>query len=258
MSEGKMLFSIENGIGTITLSNPKKKNAFTMEMIDAWAETLVKWRTDPEVQVIVLTGAGKDFCTGVDVTNMGEMAGPVNQKSVLWDRIHRIALTLEDTDKPVIAALNGIAIGAGFDMALMCDLRFAADTAVFSEGYVKAGMVPGDGGAYFLPRLVGIAKALELLWTGDMISAEEALRIGMVNRVYSSDSLMEETYKFAGRLVDGPGTVIRMIKRATYQSMRSDLRTALDLISSHMGVVRETEDSKAAMMKLMASMKKPK
>jgi 2-(1,2-epoxy-1,2-dihydrophenyl)acetyl-CoA isomerase len=131
-------------------------------------------------------------------------------------------------------------------MALMCDIRFAADNARFSEGYVKVGLVPGDGGAYFLPRLVGMAKALELLWTGDFISAREALRLGMINHVYPEDDLMDETYKFARRLADGPRAVHRMIKRATYQSSRTDLRSSLDMISSHMGVIRETQDSQDA------------
>jgi 2-(1,2-epoxy-1,2-dihydrophenyl)acetyl-CoA isomerase len=130
----------------------------------------------------------------------------------------------------------------------MCDLRFAADTARFSEGYIKAGLVPGDGGAYYLPRLVGIAKALELLWTGDFIDAQEAWRIGMVNRIYPSDQLIDETYKFVHRLSEGPIAVIRMIKRATYQSSRIDLKTALDLISSHMGVIRESADSQKAFL----------
>jgi enoyl-CoA hydratase/carnithine racemase len=260
MSE--LLTKKENGIGTITLNRPAKKNSFTFEMIEEWAATLQKWRTDPEVAVIVLTGAGGDFCSGVDFSSEGDpmQAGPYEMKHLLWDKVHRIPLTLEDIDKPVIAAMKGVAVGAGLDMALMCDIRFAADNARFSEGYVKVGLVPGDGGAYFLPRLVGMGKALELLWTGDFISAPEALRIGMINHVYPETDLMDETYKFAGRLADGPRAVHRMIKRAAYQSSRTDLRSSLDLISSHMGVIRETQDSKdafrAAMQKFGGKAKK--
>ena len=216
---------------------------------------------DPEVKVIVLTGAGDAFCSGVYFTPPPEGAAeetPFEFKSRLWDRIHRIPLILEDTDKPVLAALNGVAVGAGLDMALMCDLRFAAESARFSEGYVKVGYVPGDGGAYYLPRLVGVAKSLELFWTGDFVSAAEALRIGMVNRVFPDDKLMEETYRFARRLADGPTRVIQMIKRAVYQSSRTDLRTALDLVSSHMGVIFTTEDSRAARSASMARLKGPK
>lgn len=254
MTESRLLLKVEHGIGTITLNHPEKKNAFTMEMIDEQGGALEKWRTDPEVKVIVLTGSGKDFCTGIDFSSISSQGKvrPVEMKSSLQDRIHRIAFTLEDIDKPVITALNGVAVGAGLDMGLMCDLRFAAEGARFSEGYVKAGLVPGDGGAYLLPRLVGVSKALELLRTGDFIDAREALGIGMVNRVYSDETLMDETYHFARQLVEGPASVIRMIKRATYQSSRVDLRTALDMISSHMGVIRESEDSQAAFRKMLA------
>ncbi|MEE8399394.1 MAG: enoyl-CoA hydratase/isomerase family protein [Desulfobacterales bacterium] len=263
MEREDILFKEEEGIATITLNCPERKNAFSLEMIDKWVEALQKWRTDPDIKVIVLTGAGDAFCSGAYFPKPSaeasdppaQPAGPFENKSNLWERIHRIPLTLEDTDKPVIAAMNGVAVGAGLDMALMCDLRFAAESARFSEGYVKVGFVPGDGGAYYLPRLVGIAKALELLWTGDFVYGPEAERIGMVNRVFPDDKLMEETYKFAKRLVDGPTKVIQMIKRATYQSARVDLRTALDMVSSHMGVICTTEDSQQAMAASMARLR---
>lgn len=251
MAQEDILFKKKDGLATITLNCPERKNSFSMEMIDQWADMLQQWRTDPEVRVIILTGAGDAFCSGAyfptSPNNQSRPDGPFDHKSRLWNQIHRIPLALEDIDKPVIAALNGVAVGAGLDMALMCDIRFAAESARFAEGYVNVGLVPGDGGAYYLPRLVGIAKALELLWTGDFINAPEAERIGMVNRVYPDDHLMEETYKFARRLADGPAKVIQLIKRTTYQSCRLDLRTALDLVSSHMGVIRTTEDSKNAM-----------
>ena len=251
MDNRPILLREENGVATLTLNRPEKKNAFTLEMIDEWITALEKWRLDPEVKVVIVTGAGHEFCSGVDFASFAgnKNPGPYEMKTILWEKIHRIALTLEDIDKPVIAAMEGVAVGAGLDMALMCDLRFVAETACFSEGYVKVGLVPGDGGAYFLPRLVGVSKALELLWTGDFIDAEEALRIGMVNRVYKDGELMEQTLDFAQRLAQGPSAVLRTIKRATYQSSRTDLRTALDLISSHMGVIRESEDSRQAFRK---------
>jgi len=258
MDNRPILLREENGVATLTLNRPEKKNAFTLEMIDEWITALEKWRLDPEVKVVIVTGAGHEFCSGVDFASFAgnKNPGPYEMKTILWEKIHRIALTLEDIDKPVIAAMEGVAVGAGLDMALMCDLRFVAETARFSEGYVKVGLVPGDGGAYFLPRLVGVSKALELLWTGDFIDAAEALRIGMVNRVYSEDELMSKTIEFAENLAEGPSAVIRMIKRATYQSSRTDLRTALDLISSHMGVVRESEDSQQAFQKATRRFKK--
>jgi enoyl-CoA hydratase/carnithine racemase len=147
-------------------------------------------------------------------------------------------------DKPVIAMVNGVAVGAGMGMSLMCDVRIASDAARLSTGYVRVGLVPGDGDTYFLPRLIGTARALELLWTADFIEAPQALELGIVNRVVPAARLAEETYALARRIADGPQIPIRMIKRLVYQSMRLDLRTHLDLVSSHMAVVRDTEDHK--------------
>lgn len=257
MENRDILFDLQGGIATLTLNRPEKKNAFNLNMIRQWVEALEECRSNPGVKVVVVTGEGNAFCSGGDVgTLKSEDQTPLDSKNFLWKNVHRVALTLEDLDKPVIAAVNGVAVGAGLDMALMCDLRFAADTARFSEGYVKVGLVPGDGGAYFLPRLVGAAKALELLWTGDFIDAQEALRIGMVNRVYPGDKLLDETYSFAERLATGPEVAIRAIKRAVYQCMKTDLRTALDMISSHFAVVQFTEDH-AEGIKSFAQRRKP-
>lgn len=256
-----IIFTKENGIGTITLNRPKTKNSFTYQMLEEYTEIVEKWRNDDDIAIVVLTGAEGDFCSGVDIAGSELKSGPFAMKKLLWDKIQRLPIVLDDFDKPVIAAMKGVAVGAGLDIALMCDMRFAAENARFSEGYVKVGLVPGEGGAYYLPRLVGISKALELLLTGDYISAQEALRIGMVNRVYPENQLMDETYKFARKLADGPRDVHRIIKRATYQSIRIDLRTALDMISSHQGVIRESQDSKdahQAMLKKLAEKTKKK
>lgn len=243
MSGNEILYGKQEGIATLTLNRPDKMNALSFNMINQWVEALEECRRDSEVKVVVLTGVGKAFSSGGDIATMGvKEQSPLDSKNFLWKHMHRVAFALEDLDKPVIAAVNGVSIGAGLDMALMCDLRFAADTARFSEGYVRVGLVPGDGGAYFLPRLVGTAKALELLWTGDFIDAQEALRIGMVNRVYPADKLLDETYAFVERLVNGPEVAIRVIKRAVYQCLKTDLRTSLDLISSHFAVIQFTED----------------
>lgn len=241
-------YSIKNRVGTIRLNRPKRKNAFTAEMVDEWSRVLREARTDDSVGALVLTGAGDAFCAGGELEDLasGEPT-PYERKAFLTDRVHRVAYAMEDLDKPVIAAINGVAVGAGMDMALMCDMRFMARSARMNEGYVRVGLVPGDGGAYYLPRLVGTAKALELLLTGDFVDAEECLRLGLINRLYDDDELVEETLRFAERIAAGPPLVVRIIKRAVYQSARSDLRTSLDLISSHMGVVQSTHDSKEAM-----------
>lgn len=241
-------YRVESGIATITLNRPDRKNAFTLEMIDAWAEVLRQAGSDPAVRVLILTGAGDAFCSGVDLgRNTGDKPeSPIARKLTLSERVHRIPLAMEDFDKPVIAAINGVAVGAGLDMALMCDLRIMARSARVSEGYIRVGMVPGDGGCYYLPRLVGVAKALELLWTGDFVGAEEAERIGLVNSVVDDSQVITVATALARRLADAHPMAIRMIKRATYQSLRSDLRTSLDLISSHTGVIGLMADSQEA------------
>ncbi|MDF1670067.1 MAG: enoyl-CoA hydratase-related protein [Roseovarius sp.] len=254
-----LVFQTDGPIATIRLNRPEKRNAFTVEMIDEWVEALTTCRDDDRIKAIVLTGTGdRAFCSGGDVGRMRDPkdATAVGRKSKLFDHIHHIPLLLEGIDKPYLVAVNGAATGAGMDMALMGDIRFAAQSARFGETYIKVGLVPGDGGAYYLPRLVGIPKALELLWTGDLIDADEALRLGIINRVYPDKDLMSATYEFAERLANGPSLAIRMTKRAVYQSERQDLRSALDLISSHMGIIATTEDHKEA-VRAFAEKRKP-
>ena len=238
-----LLYEVKDKIATITLNRPDKLNAFTGPMIDAWAKALAEAQADDGVNVIVVTGAGRAFCAGGDVARMRETRPtPLENKNQLWENIHRVPRTLEAMDKPVVAMVNGVAVGAGMGMCLMCDVRIASEEARFSTGYVRVGLVPGDGDTYFLPRLVGASKALELLWTADFVDAQEALRLGIVNRVVPAGDLAQQTRAFAEQLAGGPQVPIRMIKRLVYQSLRLDLRTHLDLVSSHMAVVRETAD----------------
>jgi 2-(1,2-epoxy-1,2-dihydrophenyl)acetyl-CoA isomerase len=239
----ELLYDVKDRVATLTLNRPDKLNAFTGPMIERWAWALNEAQRDPDVNVVVVTGAGTAFCAGGDVARMGQgEPTPLEHKNMLWEHIHRVPKALEVMDKPVIAMVNGVAVGAGMGMAVMCDVRIASGAARFSTGYVRVGLVPGDGDTYFLPRLVGTAKALELLWTADFIEAAEAERLGIVNRVVPADRLAEETYALARKIAEGPQIAIRMIKRLVYQSLRLDLRTHLDLVSSHMAVVRETED----------------
>jgi enoyl-CoA hydratase/carnithine racemase len=253
-----ILFEKRGKIATITLNRPSVMNAFTMDMIYQWAEALDEYKRDNSVHAVVLTAAGdRAFCSGVDLAALDAMdaSKSINRKNLLWEHIHKIALTVDQLDKPLIAAVNGSAVGAGMDMALMCDIRFASENARFSEGYIRVGLVPGDGGAYYLPKMVGMAKALELMWTGDFISATEAKELGIVNQVYDSNELMEKTMEFAQRIVNSPTIAIRMIKRAAYQSAKLELRTALDLISSHFSIVRDTDDHREALAAMIEKRK---
>src|SRR5215813_1983004 len=240
-----LLYEVKDKVATITLNRPDKLNAFTGDMITGWAKSLAEAQADDSVNVVIVTGAGRAFCSGGDVGRMREgEPSALDGKNGLWEGVHRVPKQLEQMDKPVIAMVNGLAVGAGMGMSVMCDLRIAAASARFSTGYVKVGLVPGDGDTYFLPRLVGTAKALELLWTADFIEAPTALELGIVNRVVPAAKLADETYALARQIADGPQIPIRMIKRLVYQSMRLDLRTHLDLVSSHMGLVRQTADHK--------------
>lgn len=246
---GTLEYKVERGVATILLNQPEKKNAFTDEMLSAWRQRLNEARTDNNVHVIVVTGAGDAFCSGGDMSRRTQDASPLapmDRKDQLTHGPQSVALAMAEMDKLVIAAVNGAAVGAGMDMALMCDMRFAARSARFSEGYIRVGLFPGNGGCYYLPRILGAAKALELLLTADFVSAQDAELIGLVSRVYDDDKLMAETYAFAERVAAGPPIQQRLIKRAVYQSLTTDLRTNLELASSYMALVQTTRDYKEA------------
>jgi enoyl-CoA hydratase/carnithine racemase len=242
-----ILYEVSGNVALLTLNRPEVKNAFSIEMIRLWREYLEKAQGDSRVQVVVVTGKGDTFCSGGDIRDMAEgRLQSWDMKRFLWEGVHRIALMLEDMDKPVIAAINGAAMGAGLDMALMCDLRICSDRAKMAESYILLGVVPGDGGAYYLPRLVGPAKAMELFLTGDVVLPPEALAMGLVNRVVPHDQLMEETMKLAAKIASKPPLAIRMMKRAVYQGVTSTLRAHLDYISSQISLLAETKDHREA------------
>ena len=247
-----MLYSVADQIATLTLNRPEKLNAFTNDMLGCWVTCLEQAAADKDVRVIIVTGAGRGFCSGGDVETMGndETTTALGIKERLRNGPQRIPTLLARIDKPVIAAVNGVATGAGLDMALMCDMRFAAAGARMGETYAKVGLVPGAGGAYFLPRLVGIGKALEMFWGAELLTADEALKIGMVNRVYPDAELMQKTREFAMRVAKAPPLSIQLIKRAVYQCAATDLTTSLDLISSHMTVARGSRDHNEAIAAL--------
>ena len=247
MDESHVLYTKQGGIAIITLNRPDAKNAFSEEMISLWNGYLKEAKEDDSVRVIVVTGSGNTFCSGGDIRDMAEgKLRSWDMKNFLWEGVHRIVLTMEDLDKPVIAAINGAAMGAGMDMAIMCDLRVSSERAKFAESYISMGLIPGDGGAYFLPRLVGVAKALELLLTGDVLTAQDALSLGIVNKVVPHESLMEETMNLAGKIAAKPPLAVRMMKRAVYQAQTSTLRAHLDYISSQLSLLSETEDHREA------------
>ena len=246
----EIIYEKSDGIATITLNRPQRMNAFTSRMIDEWYASLIDAHTDPDVRVVILTGAGRGFCAGADLAG-GNVAGLLNRertmvenRNFLRDSVQRIPRLVALLEKPYIAAVNGAAVGAGMDMASMCDMRFAADSARFGMTYVRIGIVPGDGGAYYLPRIVGTARALDLIWSGRIFDAKEALEMGYVSAVVTADELMDYTRAYAAKLAAGPAVAIQQAKRLVYRSQHVDADAALDLAQQAMFITQSTEDAR--------------
>lgn len=249
----ELTLELDEGIALITLNRPEKRNAFAPEMLALWREALLEAQERKDVRAIVMTGAGPDFCAGGDLANMRARLGEpaLQRKESLAEQIQTIPLTLATIDKPVLAAVNGSATGAGMDMALMCDIRIAGQRTRFAERYIAVGIMPGAGGAWFLPRLVGTARALELLWTGRWVEAPEALALGLVSEVVPDAEVLPRTLSLARKLTEAPPVVVRMMKRAVLQATTMDLRAHLDQMSSHMSIVTSMEDHKEALEALL-------
>jgi 2-(1,2-epoxy-1,2-dihydrophenyl)acetyl-CoA isomerase len=243
MSE-HLKFETADGIATITLNRPEKLNAFTDDMLEDWLRALEESRLDDGVRVIVMTGTGRAFTTGGDVEGFAASASKTTAgiKARVVEGIQRLPRKIVELDKPVIAALNGFATAGGLDIALACDIRFAAESARFAETYVRMGLIPGAGGAYLLPRVVGVAKALEMLWGADYVDAMEAERIGLVNKVFPDTELMPRTYEFARRVADGAPLAVQLIKRIVRLGLDKDLSTGLELAAANLPVVRSSKD----------------
>lgn len=261
-----LLFDVNNQVATITLNRPQQMNAFSEDMITRWIAALEQVRDRDDIRVLVVKGNGKCFCAGGDIKAMAAGNGFFEsetditstgfaRKNSLWKMIQRVPLLLEEIDKPVVAQMHGFALGAGLDMALMCDIRIVASSTKLSESYVNVGIVPGDGGAYFLPKLVGIDQALDLLWTARMLSADEAKSLGLVTFVVPDAELDDVVQRYTAKLVAGPQEVIQAIKRAVYQSQTMTLRASLDYISSQMGLVTELSNYQEGVQAVMEKRK---
>jgi enoyl-CoA hydratase/carnithine racemase len=239
-----------DGIATITINRPEKMNSFTLDMLEDWHAGLLDAHTDPDVRAVILTGVGRAFCTGADVSAgtgrnlMRHGASLIENRNFLRDSVQRIPRLVSILEKPYIAAVNGAAVGAGMDMASMCDIRFASERAIFAMTYIRMGLTPGDGGAYYLPRIVGLARALDLIWTGRRMSAQEALEMGYVTAAVPEDELMERTRAYALQLAKGPAVAIQQSKRLVYRSLELDADAALDLAQHAIILCQHTEDSK--------------
>ena len=242
-----LIYEEEEGIATLTMNRPERLNALGDTLRDDLHHAIVRASDDPAVRVIILTGAGRGFCSGGDVKAMHD-AKERDQGRPLFEKVapgrDKTILAMRDAPKPLIAAVNGPAAGAGMNLALACDMRIAATTAKFGETFVKRGLHVDWGGTYFLPRLVGMAKACELIFTGDLIDAEEALAMGLVSNVVPPEELMPTVRQLARKIALGPPLAIRFAKRALYRSQDSDLRSALEFETYAQNICSETEDAR--------------
>ncbi len=250
MTFEQIKYEKSDGIATITLNRPERMNAFTPTMLDEWYEALSDAHTDQDVKVVVLTAEGRGFCAGADLTGgprnslLDRSRDQAENRNFLRDSVQRIPRLAALMEKPYIAAVNGAAVGAGMDMASMCDIRIAADTARFGMTYVRMGLIPGDGGCYYLPRIVGMARALDLIWTGRIFDAQEALAMGYVTEVVPADRLIERTREYSSKIVKGPAISIQQAKRLAYRSQELSADAALDLAQQAMFIAQSSEDSR--------------
>jgi 2-(1,2-epoxy-1,2-dihydrophenyl)acetyl-CoA isomerase len=246
---------IEDEVATLTLNRPDKLNCLNAAILHEMSKAIGDLNADDSIKALILTGAGRSFCSGADLAEQ-PYGTDKNQPGI--SRAEHITpfvsfgwviKHIEDFTKPVIAAVNGIAAGGGLALALAADVRIASENATFSAIFVKRGLVPDCGVSYYLPRLVGVSKALELMWTGEKIDGREAERIGMVNKVVPHDHLMKSTHEFAQGLAKGPSLAIEMIKRMAYTALKADsVITQMAVEDFMQQVCRESEDVREGVM----------
>ncbi len=237
-----------DGVVTLTLNRPDLRNPISdKEMVEALLAALTRLDSDTSARVAILTGAGKGFSSGGNVKDM-VMGGALNTGDPMATRrgykdgIQRLPLAFRKLEVPVIAAVNGAAIGAGCDLACMCDLRIAGESARFAESFVKLGLVAGDGGSWLLPRVVGWSKAAEMALTGDMVDAQEALACGLVSKVVPDGELMDTARALALRIAANPGHAVRMTRRLLWESRESPLETVLEMAAAMQASAHHSAD----------------
>jgi 2-(1,2-epoxy-1,2-dihydrophenyl)acetyl-CoA isomerase len=241
-----LLYEVKDGIATLTLNRPERLNALGDTLREDLQDAVTRASDDPEVRVMIVTGAGKGFCSGGDVKAMSERKESGSGRPIL-EKVapgrDRTVLAFRDSPKPVIAAVNGAAAGAGMNLALCCDMRLASTAAKFAQAFVRRGLHPDWGGTYFLPRVIGTAKAAELIFTGEVIDAQEALRLGIVSAVHPPEELMPAALALARKIADGPPIAIRLAKRSIYHNLDCDLRQALEFETFAQNICFDTEDA---------------
>lgn len=246
-----VLYEVDGKIATITLNRPEARNALAEEVIAALIAALERADGDPAISCVVLTGAGASFCAGGNLREIRAMTAeqglsPLEIEQWYRSQIQRIPLVMDRLSVPVIAAVNGHAIGAGCDLACMCDIRIAADSAVFAESFLRVGIIPGDGGAWLLPRIIGMARASQMLLTGEFIDAGKAAHYGLVSEVVAADALLSRAHALAAMVAQFPPAAIRKSKRLLKDARDASLAEHLDQAAIWQGVLQQMDDHREA------------
>jgi len=251
-----VLYEQNNRIVTITLNRPDTRNALSGDIIDGLVDSFKKADRDKNVGCVILTGAGKSFSSGGNLQEIKDMTTKDNMsQSQLedWYRfgIQKIPLTMNSIDVPVVAAINGHAIGAGNDLCTMCDIRIAAEDAKFSESFLRIGIIPGDGGSWFLPKIIGLSRANEMILTCDVLNAEKALAWGLVSQVVSNEELLKKANEIATKIAEQPPEASRRAKRLLRMSQNVPLDKALEMAASQQSILQMMDDHREAIDALL-------
>jgi enoyl-CoA hydratase/carnithine racemase len=250
-----LIYETDGHIAQITLNRPDARNAYSSEMAESLVEVLDEADRDDEIRAVVLTGAGSSFCAGGDIKAMRDKTGmfsgdPVELRDNYLRGLHQVPRKFDAFEKPVIAAINGPAVGAGLDLALMADIRICVEDAKFGSTFAKVGVIPGDGGVYLLSRVVGFARAAELILTAKIIDAEEALGMDMVTEIVEGD-VVDRAYEIGERISKLPPKAVKMAKAALYRCADEDLDTSLHLTAALQSCIQHTDEHQQAVTELI-------
>ena len=237
-------YEVNQGLATITLNRPDVFNSFNREMALSMQDALDACEENQEVRAILITGNGKAFCAGQDLKEVTDPENNPGFRAILDEHYNPIIRRIRNIEKPIVAAVNGVAAGAGANIALACDIVLASDQASFIQAFSKIGLIPDSAGTFFLPRLIGLQKAAALCMLGDKVSAEEAERMGMIYKVFPADSLMQEAQAMANKLAAMPTLALGLTKRLFNQSLNNDLEAQLKLESDLQIVAGSSNDYK--------------
>ncbi len=245
MAYETILYEVIDNVAKITMNRPDRFNSFTLTMHKEMIHALKTANRDPDVRCLVIIGAGKAFNSGQDLS---EVSGEkIDYGGFLRQRYNPLIELMQSIEKPIIAAVNGVAAGAGMSLALACDLRLVSEKATFIDVFINIGLIPDSGGCYFLPRIVGIGKALELAMTGDRVKADEALRLGLANQVFPAETFEKDVMAYATRLAKMPTKGMGLIKRVMYKGLNMSLKETLEYEAYAQDIAGSTNDHQEGM-----------